>query len=485
MPRSRAIRAAVAGLIALVLGLGFLVFTGSSYQAQTQSCSPTGVMYDPVAIKTGSTPVFKEPEQIKHAQMIISIGLARKHSLRDVKIALKVGMQESNLRNLTVAYDHDSYGIYQQRPSVMGADGKPYWGTREQILDPVYAINRFYEELEKIKNRDNMSEFEVAIAVQRPDRQAYARRWGLWEVPASAFLAGVSATPGVVNVSLPLAGCTGTLGNVEVAVQAALSQVGKPYRWSNQPAGKRFDAAELTQWAYAQAGTVLPATASGQLKAGPAVKKPGTGAWSSVVQRGDLLYWSDGFGGIGRVTMFVGSGKMVNVTSAKAVVTADSVNWTAPLQELVGVTRPIDNNNSGGQHSGWQWPLKSIKVTSPFGMRYHPIKHVWILHEGVDFAAASGTPVFAAKAGTVTNIYTSTGGGKTVTIDHGGGIETEYLHLSGFDTAVGAKVSGGQRIAFSGNSGKYTTGAHLHFNLIENGTNINPITYLKKFGLVP
>ena len=484
MPRSRAIRAAVAGLIVLVMGLGLLVFMGGSYQAKSQSCTATGVMYDPADIQTGSTPVFKEPEQIKHAQMIISIGLARKHTLRDVKIALKVAMQESNLRNLAYG-DRDSLGLYQQRPSIRNADGTPYWGTREQILNPVYSINRFYEELEKIKNRDSMSEFEVAVEVQRPDRAAYAARWGLWEAPATAFLVGVSGAPGVVDVSLPQAGCTSTLGDVEVAVQAALSQVGKPYRWSNQPAGKRFDAAELTQWAYAQAGTVLPATASGQLKAGPAVKKPGTGAWSSVVQRGDLLYWSDGFGGIGRVTMFVGSGKMVNVTSATAVVTADSVNWTAPLQELVGVTRPIDNNSGGGQHSGWQWPLKSITITSPFGMRYHPTRHVWVLHGGVDFAAASGTPVFAAKAGTVTNVYTSTGGGKTVTIDHGGGIETEYLHLSGFDTAVGAKVSGGQRIAFSGNSGMYTTGPHLHFNLIENGTNINPITYLKKFGLVP
>jgi murein DD-endopeptidase MepM/ murein hydrolase activator NlpD len=282
-----------------------------------------------------------------------------------------------------------------------------------------------------------------------------------------------------------MAGCADTLGDVEAAVQAALSQVGKPYRWSNPPAGKRFDAAELTQWAYSQAGTVLPGTANEQLKAGPAVKKPGTGAWSSVVQRGDLLYWSDGFNGVGRVTMFVGSGQMVNVTSASAVVTVENVNWDAPLQGLIGVTRPIDNNSGGGQHSGWQWPLKSTTVTSPFGMRYHPIKHIWVLHEGVDFAAQMGTPVYAAKAGTVTMIYTSFGGGNTVRIDHGGGVETEYLHLSGFDTKVGAKVSGGQRIAFSGNSGRYTTGAHLHFNVIVSHTNVDPITYLKKFGLVP
>ena len=478
MPRSRAIRAAVAGLIVLLLGLGFIVFSGSSYQAQTQTCAPTGVMYDPVNIKTGSTPVFKEPEQIKHAQMIISIGLSRKDSLRDVKIALKVGMQESNLRNLTVAYDHDSYGIYQQRPS-------QGWGTREQIIYPVYAINKFYEALEKVKNRESMSEFEVAIAVQRPNRQAYASRWGLWEVPATAFLAGVTGTSGAVDVSLPMAGCADTLGDVEAAVQAALSQVGKPYRWSNPPAGKRFDAAELTQWAYSQAGTVLPGTANEQLKAGPAVKQPGTGAWSSVVQRGDLLYWSDDFNGVGRVTMFVGSGQMVNVTSASAVVTVENVNWDAPLQGLIGVTRPIDNNSGGGQHSGWQWPLKSITITSPYGMRYPPVRHEWVLHGGVDFAAAMGTPVYAAKAGTVTGASYESGGGNTLTIDHGGGVETSYLHLSSFVAHVGDKVSGGQQVALSGNTGIYTTGPHLHFVVRVRGQSTDPITYLKQFGLVP
>ncbi len=477
----RVIAYVVAGLLVLVVGMGFLVFAGSSYHAQESACTPTSVQYQPVATGSGSTPTFNEPEQIKNAQTIIGIGLARKLSLRDIKIALMVAMQESKIRNLKYG-DRDSLGIFQQRPS-------QGWGTAEQILDPVYATNKFYEALEKIKSRESKSLFDVAVAVQRPNRDAYAETFGLWDAPATSFLSGVTAgAGGIGGVSLPGAGCTEILGDVEVAIQAALSQVGKPYQWAMVPTTKPFDDGELIQWAYAQAGVTLPTTAAGQLKAGPAIPKPGSDSvveWTKVLQRGDLLYWANSFGQANHVSMYLGNGEMIDTPTLGAAVAISKVPADDPFRRLIGATRPIDNSSGGGQHGGWQWPLKSIRITSPFGMRYHPVKHRWILHEGVDFAAAMGTPVYAARAGTVVSVKHQTGGGNVVTIDHGGGVRTQYLHLSAFETQAGAKVSAGQRIARSGNTGRYTTGPHLHFNVSVNGQVTDPIVYLRKHGLVP
>ena len=70
-------------------------------------------------------------------------------------------------------------------------------------------------------------------------------------------------------------------------------------------------------------------------------------------------------------------------------------------------------------------------------------------------------------------------------LGHGGGVETSYLHLSGFNTQVGEKVSAGQRIAASGNSGGISTGPHLHFMLNVNGVGKDPVVYLRQFGLTP
>ena len=479
---SRVVKAAIAGLLSVLVVLGFLVFTGGSYEAQNQACTPSGVIYQPATTGSGRTPTFNEPEQVKNAQIIIGIGIARKLSLRDVKIALMVAMQESSLRNLAYG-DHDSLGLFQQRPSVR------VWGTAEQIMDPVHATNKFYDALEKVRNRDSKSLLDVAVEVQRPSRAAYAQTFGMWDKPATAFLAGVSATSAVMaSVALPEAGCGDVLGDVEVAVQAALSQVGRPYRWATLSTTKPFDSAELMQWAYAQAGVTLPATATAQLKAGQPVAKPGSGSvadWQKTLQRGDLLFWSDLLGQTAHVSMYLGNGEMVDAPTVSAGVIISKVPWTNALTKLVGATRPIDFTAAGGLHNGWQWPLKSTTITSPYGMRYHPVLHVWRLHNGVDFAAPMGTPVYAARAGTVTFVGPQGGGGNVITIDHGGGIETSYLHLSSFtDTRVGEKVSAGQRIALSGSTG-YSTGPHLHFIVRIRGNTTDPIPYLRQFGLVP
>lgn len=118
-------------------------------------------------------------------------------------------------------------------------------------------------------------------------------------------------------------------------------------------------------------------------------------------------------------------------------------------------------------------------ITSPFGLRYHPIQHVYKMHEGTDFGVPQGTPVFTAAGGKVVYSGVMGGYGNIIIIDHGHGIETRYGHLSQRLVHVGEEVSPGQEIARSGNTGM-STGAHLHFEVRINDRPTDPIEFLKK-----
>ena len=120
-------------------------------------------------------------------------------------------------------------------------------------------------------------------------------------------------------------------------------------------------------------------------------------------------------------------------------------------------------------------------TTSGFGMRWHPILHKWMLHDGLDWGIACGTPVYAAAPGEVIRAgWRASGWGNQVLIDHGihRGVDlvTSYNHLSSI-VRWGGKVRRGQLIAYSGTTG-YSTGCHLHFGVYEDGTPVNPYRWL-------
>lgn len=102
-------------------------------------------------------------------------------------------------------------------------------------------------------------------------------------------------------------------------------------------------------------------------------------------------------------------------------------------------------------------------------------------HEGVDFGVPVGTPVKAARAATVKYAGPASGYGLLVTLDHGGGTETRYGHLSRLQVHLGDKVSMGQTIALSGNTGE-STGPHLHFEIRHGGTAVDPLPELGGYG---
>ena len=128
---------------------------------------------------------------------------------------------------------------------------------------------------------------------------------------------------------------------------------------------------------------------------------------------------------------------------------------------------------------GFSFPVPA-RITSPFGMRFHPVLRYWKLHDGTDFGAACGTPIRAPRAGRVAERYYNAGYGNRLMIDHGylGGryVTTGYNHASRYIVRVGQRVQKGQVIGYVGTTG-FSTGCHLHLMVWLNGRIRNPMTW--------
>ena len=125
----------------------------------------------------------------------------------------------------------------------------------------------------------------------------------------------------------------------------------------------------------------------------------------------------------------------------------------------------------------WTMPCNYVRFSSPYGYRTHPISGEWKFHSGVDLAGPEGTPIVATRDGTVTSAAYHSGNGNYVTINHGDGFSSSYLHMTRYIVSVGQKVKAGQVIGYMGNTG-YSKGSHLHFTIYYNGSTVNPADYL-------
>ena len=122
-------------------------------------------------------------------------------------------------------------------------------------------------------------------------------------------------------------------------------------------------------------------------------------------------------------------------------------------------------------------PLSGGRLSSNFGRRNRPTKGASSYHKGVDWATPTGTAIYASCGGTVARAGWGSGYGYVVYINHPDGRQTRYGHLSKVLVSVGQTVSQGQKIALSGNTG-ISTGPHLHFEMMINGSQVNPLKYL-------
>ncbi|MBV5311403.1 M23 family metallopeptidase [Chromatium okenii] len=123
------------------------------------------------------------------------------------------------------------------------------------------------------------------------------------------------------------------------------------------------------------------------------------------------------------------------------------------------------------------WPVRSGYISSPFGYRVHPTKHVRMFHEGVDIASARGTPITSVADGVVIYSGTRRGYGRVVDIRHDNGLVTRYAHNTKNVVEEGQRVFQGDKIATVGATGT-ATGPHLHFEVLNNDRPLNPVPYL-------
>lgn len=173
-----------------------------------------------------------------------------------------------------------------------------------------------------------------------------------------------------------------------------------------------------------------------------------------------------------------------DIARSKAALDKLEKDIDAQIAEANRLNSIIKNLSSKRKYAGGSmvWPCPgNYDITSPYGMRKHPILRKYKMHTGIDIGADRGDSIVAANSGTVIiSQYDRSGGyGNMVVIDHGGGITTLYGHASKLLVTVGQQVKAGQVIAKVGSTG-LSTGNHLHFEVRVNGATQNPMAgYLK------
>lgn len=186
-----------------------------------------------------------------------------------------------------------------------------------------------------------------------------------------------------------------------------------------------------------------------------------------------------GFGGVNRYknlegydnsTMIKESAQRIDIISKRLVVQSKSLDEIANLakekEELlktIPAIQPIQNKDLS-------------RVASGYGMRVHPILKYRKMHNGMDFTAPPGTPIYATGDGKVTKAGLGSGYGKMVIIEHGFGYKTYYAHMSKYNTKKGRTVKRGEIIGYVGNTG-LSSGPHLHYEVWKNGVVVNPVNF--------
>ncbi|GAA1574494.1 C40 family peptidase [Dactylosporangium maewongense] len=345
----------------VVIGCGALaaILTPDNAYACTTSAATTSAVEDPNGTTSASSDPTStagkgrqvgrwNPEQVGNAAVIVAVGAERNLPTRGKVIAVATAMTESSLINTSKVTDHDSVGLFQQRPS-------QGWGTPAQLLDPRYAAGKFYDKLLTIQNWEQLPLTQAAQAVQR---SAYPDRYAQFEDDAVQVVAAVGGDPGgqlgVTDLSCPIDGGDGSIdidgtglpdgftlpadtpAAVVTAIGWALQQLGTPYHYggdctaahSGVPA-HQCDCSSLMQGAYRAAGVSIPRTTGGQVGAGTAVPS------LNDIHPGDLVLIPGSQGTRtrpGHVGMYIGQGLIVQAPHTGDVVKISKLSsWSSQV----------------------------------------------------------------------------------------------------------------------------------------------------------
>jgi cell wall-associated NlpC family hydrolase len=325
-----------------VTGLGSEAEAAAAQQQCTTSNPDTTQISQRVqallAGKAGDVTVFglsAPKEQVPNAKVIVATGIEMQISARGQVIALATALQESGLRNISYG-DRDSLGLFQQRPS-------QGWGTREQILDPVYASTKFYTALKSVSGWEQMP---LTVAAQKVQKSGFPDAYAKHEPLATALQQAIAPTLGgatLIPAAYGQAGCGSTqtvdYGTIppgtlppgyqipldappaaRTAIRWALGQLGTPYQWGGtctNPHGPlardRCDCSSLMQRAYGVAGIELTRTTYTQIHDGYTVP-------STSVRPGDLIFTVGTAARPEHVAMAIGNGLVVHAPRPGRVV---------------------------------------------------------------------------------------------------------------------------------------------------------------------
>ena len=169
------------------------------------------------------------------------------------------------------------------------------------------------------------------------------------------------------------------------------------------------------------------------------------------------------------------------VAERKAEAAAKEAAKVAKAKKLAAKKAAKAKAAASRRAASFYWPTAG-SITSPWGMRLHPILGYRRMHGGADIGGTCNQPIWAAQDGVVTKAASSSQSGNNLRIDHGrykgAKVETAYLHMNRFSVRVGEKVTRGQVIGTVGSTG-LSTACHLHFIAYRNSDNVNPTTYLR------
>jgi cell wall-associated NlpC family hydrolase len=319
-------------LVVVLLG-GLLVvgqFTGGGDQQAAGTCDAGRP-----AVGVPRTAADLAPGQRQAAATIVGVAKGMAAPPRAWIVALATAMQESGMgtAGMDVAVDHDSLGLFQQRPS-------QGWGSPDEIRDPVHATQTFLAHLLAVPDWQDMS---ITRAAQTVQRSAFPGAYAKWEPLAASLVGDLAGVTSAIRPCAegPAAGIATALppGVARTAIDFAVAATGKPYVWG-ATGPSSYDCSGLMLRAFQAAGVVLPRVSQDQYGAGAHVPV-------AQAQPGDLLFWaydSSDPASIHHVALYLGAGKIMEAQQTGVPLAVRPVAFTekglVPLATRPGTAPP-------------------------------------------------------------------------------------------------------------------------------------------------
>jgi peptidoglycan DL-endopeptidase CwlO len=319
-------------LVVVLLG-GLLVvgqFTGGGDQQAAGTCDAGRP-----AVGVPRTAADLAPGQRQAAATIVAVAKGMAAPPRAWIVALATAMQESGMgtAGMDVAVDHDSLGLFQQRPS-------QGWGSPDEVRDPVHATQTFLAHLLAVPDWQDMS---ITRAAQTVQRSAFPGAYAKWEPLAASLVGDLAGVTSAIRPCAegPAAGIATALppGVAKTAIDFAVAATGKPYVWG-ATGPSSYDCSGLMLRAFQAAGVVLPRVSQDQYGAGAHVPV-------AQAQPGDLLFWaydSSDPASIHHVALYLGAGKIMEAQQTGVPLAVRPVSFTekglVPLATRPGTAPP-------------------------------------------------------------------------------------------------------------------------------------------------